>query len=114
MMPFNSVKQTVLAALIIISSASFTAFQACNAIPKPKFLPAAELVCDGLEDFEHLHNGILSISMLMERGDYNDALQVAFSLLELFDETKDVKGLNELRALIFLLESVIKDQHEPH
>lgn len=109
-------RQTALAIYAVAAVAlSATLWTACHLPTEPKFLPAAELVCDGLEDFEHLHNGILSIGMLMERGDYNDALQVAFSLLELFDETKDVKGLNELRALIFLLESVIKDQHElPH
>jgi hypothetical protein len=81
----------------------------CTSNQRTRFIEAADLVVDGLEDFHHLSGGIVSIHMLMEQGNYRDALEVAESLLTLFDETKEVEGLNELRALIFLLQSVVKN-----
>ncbi len=81
----------------------------CKPSQQARFAEAAKLVVSGLEDFHHLSGGIVSIHMLMEQGNYRDALEVAESLLTLFDETKEVEGLNELRALIFLLQSVVKN-----
>lgn len=75
---------------------------------KPRFADAADLVCDGLEDFEHLHNTILTVHLLMEREDYAGALRVADELLRSIDESKEVAGVRELRALIFLLEGIVK------
>lgn len=82
---------------------------------KPKFAEAADIICSGLEDFEHLHNTILTVHMLMEREDYAGALKVADSLLDSIDEAHEVEGMNELRALIFILESIVKGhKSDPH
>ncbi len=80
----------------------------CTGTPQPKFVDVAELLCDGLADYEHLHNEILSIKLLMEQGNYVDALKVAYALVQSLDENKNLKGMNEVRALIFLLESIVK------
>ncbi len=80
----------------------------CSAAPKPKFADVAELLCDGLADYEHLHNEILSIKLMMDQGNYVDALKVAYALVQSLDEEKNLKGMNEVRALIFLLESIVK------
>lgn len=100
-----------------IVSASFIALSlSCGFFDqKPKFANVAELLCEGLEDFEHLHNSVLSVHLLMERGDYVSALKVADELLISLDETKEVDGVRELRALIFLLESIVKGPRDlPH
>ena len=75
---------------------------------KPKFADAADLICDGLEDFQHLHNTILTVHLLMEREDYSGALRVADELLASIDESKEVEGVRELRALIFILQGIVK------
>lgn len=75
---------------------------------KPKFADAADLICSGLEDFEHLHNTVLTVHMLMEREDYAGALQVADGLLASIDESQDLEGVSELRALIFILQGIVK------
>lgn len=75
---------------------------------KPKFADAADLICSGLEDFEHLHNTVLTVHMFMEREDYAGALQVADGLLASIDESKDLEGVSELRALIFILQGIVK------
>jgi hypothetical protein len=77
-------------------------------MPQPKFAKVADLLCDELEEFQALHNGILSVHMLLERGDYEGALKVADTLLVSLDENQEVEGARELRALIFLLESIVK------
>lgn len=77
-------------------------------LPAPKFAKVADLLCDELEDFQTLHNGILSVHMLLERGDYSEALRVAYAILESLDENQEVEGARELRALIFILESIVK------
>ena len=77
-------------------------------VPAPKFVNVADLLCDELEDFQELHNGILSVHMLLERAEYNEALKVAYAILESLDETHEVEGARELRALIFILESIVK------
>lgn len=74
----------------------------------PKFAKVADLLCDELEDFQALHNGVLSVHMLLERGDYAEALRVAYGILESLDENQEVEGARELRALIFILESIVK------
>lgn len=77
-------------------------------VPQPKFAKVADLLCTELEDFQTLHNGILSVHMLLERGDYVEALKVAYAILESLDENQEVEGARELRALIFILESIVK------
>lgn len=77
-------------------------------VPQPKFAKVADLLCTELEDFQALHNGILSVHMLLERGDYVEALKVAYAILESLDENQEVEGARELRALIFILESIVK------
>ena len=89
---------TLAAALSVVS---------CNPKTEPKFAHVASLLCEGLEDFEHLKSGVVTVHLLMERGDYPEALRVAYAILQSFDEFKDVAGANELRALIFLLESIV-------
>ncbi len=80
----------------------------CTGQAKPKFADVASLLCEGLEEFTDLHNDILSVHLLIEQGNYADALKVAYALLETLDESKDIKGLKELRALVFLLEGIVK------
>lgn len=84
-------------------------FEACTPTQQAKFVDAANLVCSGLEEYEVLHNEILSIDLLMQRGEYQSALKVAYALLDNIDETKDLDGVAQLRALILLLESIVKD-----
>jgi hypothetical protein len=76
----------------------------------PRFAEAAELVCNGLEDFDQLKHAIVSVHLLMDRGDYSEALKASYGLLSSLNENQDVDGANELRALIFLLESIVKGQ----
>ncbi len=81
---------------------------ACTGQQKPKFADVAELLCEGLQDLAPLHGQIVTIHQLVEQGDYAGALTAADALLASLDETKDVPGANELRALIFLLKSIVK------
>ncbi len=81
---------------------------ACAGQQKPKFADVAELICEGLEEFAPLHDQIVAIHQLVEQGDYAGALVSADALLASLDETKDVPGSDELRALIFLLKSIVK------
>jgi Flp pilus assembly protein TadD len=80
----------------------------CTGQARPKFVDVADLLCEGLEDFTELHNGILSVHQLIKQGDYAEALKVAYELVGSLDESKTVEGSNELRALVFLLESIVK------
>lgn len=80
----------------------------CTGTPKPKFADVAVLLCDGLEDFAHLHNEILAIHLQMDQGNYSEALRIADALLLSLDETKDLAGTDEVRALIFILKSIVK------
>lgn len=80
----------------------------CTGQQTPKFVDVAELLCEGLEEYQHLHNDVLSIHQLIERGDYKGALQVAQAIIESVDESHDIEGLKELRALVFLLESIVR------
>jgi hypothetical protein len=87
----------------------------CTPKQQANFAEAAELVCDGLEQYEHLHNEILSIHMLIERGDYDAALKVAYALTAGLEETGERTGSDEVKALTLLLESIVKGQHDlPH
>lgn len=79
----------------------------CAGKPEPKFAQVADLLCEGLEEFRHLHNDILSVHLLIERGDFAAALQVTQEILASFDERHDVEGLKELQALVFILESIV-------
>lgn len=80
----------------------------CTGTPKPKFVDVAELLCEGLDDFTNLHDQIINIHALIGSGDYTGALKVAYELVASFDESKDIPGFSEVRALIFLLESIVK------
>lgn len=77
-------------------------------VPAPKFAKVADLLCEELESFPDLHNGILSVHMLLRREDYGEALTVARAVLESFEERHDVEGVRELRALVVILESIVK------
>lgn len=92
---------------LAITYAAVLVTTGCVGQQKPKFADVAELLCEGLEEYDHLHNEILSIHLLMEQGDYAGALKVADAMLASIDESKNVEGMKELRALIFLLESIV-------
>lgn len=83
-----------------------------DSLPKPKFADVAELLCDGLTAFTYLHDDILSVKLLIERRDYRNALQVAYEVVTSLDEWEDVEGTKELRALIFILEGIIKEEEK--
>jgi len=83
----------------------------CTGQQQPKFAEVAHMLCEGLEGYVHLHNSILSVHQLMKNGDYEGALKVAYTLMASFSEAEDVEGVRELRALIYLLESVVKEIH---
>jgi hypothetical protein len=100
----------VMSVLLIGGAASIN--YACTPRQQAKFANVAELLCDELEDFDHLKHAIVSINLLMERGDYGEALRAADALLDAFDESQDVPGLRELRALIFLLQSLQETPYE--
>ncbi|HXQ34398.1 MAG TPA: hypothetical protein VN843_10325 [Anaerolineales bacterium] len=93
---------------LAITYAAVLVCNGCAGQQKPKFADVAELLCEGLEDFDQLHNDILSIHLLIEQGNYADALKVAYAIIESIDETKDIEGMKELRALVFLLESIVR------
>jgi len=80
----------------------------CAELPKPKFADAAELICDGLQDVVSIHNEVISAKVLMEQHDYQGALDIVYGLVQRLDEAHPVKGANELRALLFLLEGIVK------
>lgn len=103
-----SVETVVVALLPALALVATINFASCNWVNKPKFVDAADLICSGLEDFEHLHNTILTVHLLMEREDYAGALKVADELLASIDESKEVEGVRELRALIFILQGIVK------
>lgn len=93
---------------LAITYAAVLVTTGCAGQQKPKFADVAELLCEGLEEYGHLHNDIITIHMLMDQGDYTGALKVAYAIVASIDETKDVAGSNEVRALVFLLESIVK------
>jgi hypothetical protein len=95
--------------LLMAAVAIFTTswlFVACTPRQQVKFYDAANLVCDGLEEFQHLHDVVLSIHMLIQSKQFDEALKLSYTTLQSYSEFKEVEGLKELRALIFLLESL--------
>jgi hypothetical protein len=80
----------------------------CAGQSKPKFVDVASLLCERLDDFIPIRDSIVTIHALIGQGDYAAALKAARTLAESIDELKDVEGYKEVRALIILLESIVK------
>ncbi len=80
---------------------------ACASLPSlPKLAEAANIVCDSLTEFEHFAAGVESVKQSLERQDYKAALEQAKALWVEYQNYPETEGLEELRSLITLLETL--------
>lgn len=80
---------------------------ACAGLPSlPKLAEAAGIVCDSLQEFEHFKTGVESVKQSLERQDYKAAHEQAKSLWVEYQNYPETEGLEELRSLLALLETL--------
>lgn len=80
---------------------------ACAGLPSlPKLAQAAGLVCDSLQEFEHFSAGVESVKQSLERQDYKAAHKQAKSLWVEYQNHPETEGMEELRSLLALLETL--------
>jgi hypothetical protein len=76
----------------------------------PKLAQAANIVCDSLNEFEHFSAGVHSVKQSLERKDYKAALEQAKSLHTQYQNHPETEGMEELRSLVTLLDTLVKAQ----
>jgi hypothetical protein len=80
---------------------------ACAGLPQlPKLAEAANIVCDSMSEFEHFSVGVESVKQSLERQDYKAAHEQAKSLWTEYQNHPETEGMEELRSLIALLETL--------